>query len=96
MLVKSVIKDIQSLALKKHREQTGCYIAEGPKLVEELLLHHRQQIVSLYALPEWIEANWPFLLAGALLAGAAAFVVVYTTSDSTPAPMLRFRPGGAP
>jgi len=57
MLVKSVIKDIQSLALKKHREQTGCYIAEGPKLVEELLLHHRQQIVSLYALPEWIEAN---------------------------------------
>jgi hypothetical protein len=46
--------------------------------------------------PEWIEANWPFLLAGALLAGAAAFVVVYTTSDSTPAPMLRFRPGGAP
>jgi hypothetical protein len=46
--------------------------------------------------PEWIEANWPFLLAGALLAGAAAFVVVYTTSDSTQAPMLRFRPGGAP
>lgn len=57
MLIKSVIKDIQSLALKKHREQAGCYLAEGPKLIEELLLHHSQQIVSLYALPEWIEAN---------------------------------------
>ena len=62
MLVKSVIKDIQSLALKKHREQTGCYLAEGPKLVEELLCYHQQQIVSVYALPEWIEAQqqrWP-------------------------------------
>ena len=62
MLVKSVIKDIQSLALKKYREQTGHYLAEGPKLVEELLLYHQQQIVSLYALPEWIERQqkrWP-------------------------------------
>ncbi|NDF97505.1 MAG: RNA methyltransferase [Chitinophagia bacterium] len=57
MLVKSVIKDIQSLALKKHREQSGLYLAEGPKLVEELLLHHRQQLVALYALPQWIDTH---------------------------------------
>lgn len=57
MLVKSVIKDIQSLALKKHREQTGLYLAEGPKLVEELLLHYTSAIVALYALPEWIELH---------------------------------------
>ena len=46
--------------------------------------------------PEWIELNWPYLVAGALLAGAAAFVIVYTTNDSDPVPMLRFRPGGTP
>jgi hypothetical protein len=46
--------------------------------------------------PEWIEMNWPYLVAGALLAGAAAFVIVYTTNDSDPVPMLRFRPGGTP
>ncbi|MBN8614433.1 MAG: hypothetical protein J0L92_27780 [Deltaproteobacteria bacterium] len=46
--------------------------------------------------PEWIEVNWPYLVAGALLAGAAAFVIVYTANDSDPVPMLRFRPGGSP
>jgi TrmH family RNA methyltransferase len=57
MLVKSVIKDIQSLALKKYRDQTGHYLAEGPKLVAELLQFHRDLIVSLYALPEWIDMH---------------------------------------
>ncbi len=47
--------------------------------------------------PEWIELNWPYLLAGALLAGAAAFVIVYTAEDGSQAvPTLRFRPGGTP
>jgi RNA methyltransferase, TrmH family len=57
MLVKSVIKDIQSLALKKHREQKGCYLAEGPKMIDELLRHHRQQIVSIYATQDWVDIN---------------------------------------
>ncbi|MFM7645117.1 MAG: RNA methyltransferase substrate-binding domain-containing protein [Sphingomonadales bacterium] len=61
MLVKSVIKDIQSLALKKYRDQTHCYLAEGPKLVNELLQHHRQQLVSLYALPTWIQTQQALL-----------------------------------
>ncbi len=46
--------------------------------------------------PDWIELNWPYLVAGGLLAGAAAFVIVYTTSQHDPMPMLRFRPGGSP
>jgi TrmH family RNA methyltransferase len=57
MLLKSVIKDIQSLALKKQRDLTGHYVAEGPKLVAELLQFHRHLIVSLYALPDWIEMH---------------------------------------
>jgi hypothetical protein len=46
--------------------------------------------------PDWLENNWPYLLAGALLAGAAAFVIVYTVEDQGVTPMLRFRPGGTP
>jgi TrmH family RNA methyltransferase len=57
MLVKSVIKDIQSLALKKHRDETGRYLAEGPKLVNELLQYHREQVISIYALPSWIQSQ---------------------------------------
>ncbi|MFN5249351.1 MAG: RNA methyltransferase, partial [Bacteroidota bacterium] len=37
MITKSVVKDIQSLAGKKYRDQAGLFLAEGPKLVEELL-----------------------------------------------------------
>ena len=37
MLSKNVVKDIQSLALKKHRDAAGLFVAEGPKIVDELL-----------------------------------------------------------
>ena len=37
MLSKKVLKDIQSLGLKKRREETGLFVAEGPKIVEELM-----------------------------------------------------------
>ena len=37
MLVKQKIKYIQTLGQKKFRQQEGLFIAEGPKLVKELL-----------------------------------------------------------
>lgn len=37
MLTKNKIKYIQSLQKKKHREETGCFAAEGNRLVEDLL-----------------------------------------------------------
>ncbi|MFM7510856.1 MAG: RNA methyltransferase, partial [Bacteroidota bacterium] len=37
MITKSVVKDIQSLAAKKYRDQSGLFLAEGPKVVGELL-----------------------------------------------------------
>jgi TrmH family RNA methyltransferase len=53
MLSKKVIKDIQSLGLKKYREESGLFLAEGPKVVEELLQLIPAQIDSIYALPSW-------------------------------------------
>ena len=57
MLVKSTIKDIQSLAGKKQRELSGNFLLEGPKLVQELLLSHRSLAVGVYAIESWATAN---------------------------------------
>jgi TrmH family RNA methyltransferase len=57
MLTKSRIKDIQSLAAKKQREETGLFLLEGPKLVLELLQFHRAQVEELFALSEWAASN---------------------------------------
>lgn len=61
MLTKSRIKDIQSLAAKKQREETGLYLLEGPKLVKELLQYHRAQVVEVLAVREWAEAHHEWL-----------------------------------
>jgi TrmH family RNA methyltransferase len=53
MLSKKVIKDIQSLGLKKHREETGLFIAEGPKIVAELRQIIPGHIQQILALEEW-------------------------------------------
>jgi len=52
MLSKNEIKFIQSLQLKKHRTESGCFVAEGNKLVHDLLpyLH----CVKLIATKEWL------------------------------------------
>ena len=57
MLSKNVIKDIQSLGLKKQREAKGLFIAEGPKIVEELIQLIPEQIEAVYATGEWIASH---------------------------------------
>lgn len=57
MLSKKVIKDIESLHLKKYREETGLFVAEGPKLVEELIAEMPESIVQVYATEDWLKAN---------------------------------------
>jgi len=57
MLGKSQAKYIQSLGQKKVRDEDGVFIAEGPKIVAELLASARADIVQLYALPDWIRTN---------------------------------------
>ncbi|MBI5371776.1 MAG: RNA methyltransferase [Sphingobacteriales bacterium] len=57
MLVKTKIKYIQSLGQKKFRDGTGVFIAEGPKIVKELLDAGPALVREVYALPEWITEN---------------------------------------
>lgn len=57
MLVKSKVKYIQTLGQKQFREQEGLFIAEGPKLVLELLLSGTAKIQELFALADWINEN---------------------------------------
>lgn len=53
MLSKNEIKDIQSLDHKKNREARGVFVAEGPKIVGELLHAIPKQIVKIYAVESW-------------------------------------------
>ena len=63
MISKSQLKYIQSLGQKKYRDEEGLFIAEGPKLIKELLQNTNVELESLYALDKWIEDNEK-LLAG--------------------------------
>lgn len=57
MLGKSQAKYIQSLGQKKVRDEEGVFVAEGPKIIAELLASADANILQLYALREWITAN---------------------------------------
>lgn len=66
MLVKQKIKYIQTLGQKKFREKEGLFIAEGPKLVNELLEADTIAVKEVYALKEWVNNN-PLLPANIIL-----------------------------
>jgi len=57
MITKNQVKYIQSLGQKKSRDIENRFIAEGPKLVNELLAEENCRIVQLFALKEWFDAN---------------------------------------
>lgn len=61
MLVKSRLKYIQSLSQKKSRDADGVFIAEGNKLVKELLKADNATIIELYAVKKWLEENKKYL-----------------------------------
>jgi TrmH family RNA methyltransferase len=56
MLSKNLDKFIRSLHQAKYRDQQQLFLAEGPKIVKELL-HSSYQIKILLALEEWISAH---------------------------------------
>lgn len=54
MLVKSQVKYIQSLGQKKSRDESGAFIAEGPKIVSELLQEIPGRVQQVLGLKEWL------------------------------------------
>jgi TrmH family RNA methyltransferase len=57
MITKNQVKYIQSLGQKKSRDIENRFIAEGPKLVNELLTTENCRVVQLLALKGWIDEN---------------------------------------
>jgi RNA methyltransferase, TrmH family len=60
MLSKSEIKDIQSLSQKKNRDALKLFVAEGPKIVNELIQLAPGMIENVFASRDWMEANGKF------------------------------------
>lgn len=54
MLTKNEIKQIRSLQLKKGRDELGCFVCEGNKLVSELLASSFR-VREIFATHEWAE-----------------------------------------
>ena len=54
MLVKSQVKYIQNLGHKKFRDADGVFVAEGPKIVNELLESDIVQLVQCFATERWL------------------------------------------
>lgn len=55
MLSKSRLKYIQTLGHKKFRDRERLFIAEGPKLVEEMISSEKVVIKEIFALQEWMD-----------------------------------------
>lgn len=48
MLSKNEVKYIRSMRLKKGRTDSGCFQAEGPRLINHLLSYHQENLVKLF------------------------------------------------
>lgn len=57
MLTKLNAKYIQSLSHKKLRDEAGVFVAEGPKLLKELLAMPHISPVTIYATGDWVLNN---------------------------------------
>ena len=88
MLSQNQIKQITALKVKKFREERGLFIAEGGKLVTELI-GSRYRVTELYADAGWIIANLPLIQAN----GIPAFETLPREMErisglTTPGPVL--------
>jgi RNA methyltransferase, TrmH family len=57
MLSKTAVKYIQSLTHKKFRDEYGLFIAEGPKVVGELISEKRFKYKTICGLSAWLKEN---------------------------------------
>lgn len=57
MISKNKIKYIHSLESKKNRDSEGLFVAEGPKVVNDILSYFSSNIVMLVATSQWLEGE---------------------------------------
>jgi TrmH family RNA methyltransferase len=57
MITKLQVKYIQSLGQKKFRDEEAVFVAEGPKIINELLGGGSMIPVTLYGTGEWVQKN---------------------------------------
>jgi TrmH family RNA methyltransferase len=57
MLTKSQVKYIQSLNQKKLRQENGAFVAEGPKILNELLATKNIEPLAIYGTAAWWREN---------------------------------------
>jgi RNA methyltransferase, TrmH family len=57
MISKNKIKFIHALKQKKARTETGLFIAEGDKIITEILVDGNIPVSDLIATPEWLQQN---------------------------------------
>ena len=90
MISKSHTKYIQSLQHKKFRDASGCFFAEGPKVVAELLTSHKFICTEILAIPDWINENPELIktLPGTRVETIADFELEKISALSTPNQVL--------
>ncbi|WP_046369875.1 TrmH family RNA methyltransferase [Flavihumibacter petaseus] len=59
MITKNQVKYIQSLSQKKLRDSEKLFVAEGPKVVGELLAMSSLQCTAIYGTQEWFDTQQP-------------------------------------
>ena len=79
MLSKATIKRIRALEQKKFRRQTGLFVAEGPKVVGDLLA--TMAACDIFATAEWLKKNQRLVEDNSAMTGEKSAATITEISD---------------
>ncbi len=79
MLSKATIKRIRALEQKKFRRQTGLFVAEGPKVVGDLLA--TMATCEIFATAEWLKKNQRLVEENSAMTGEKSAATITEISD---------------
>ena len=79
MLSKATIKRIRALEQKKFRRQTGLFVAEGPKVVGDLLA--TMAACEIFATAEWLKKNQRLVEENSAMSGGKSTETITEISD---------------
>ena len=79
MLSKATIKRIRALEQKKFRRQTGLFVAEGPKVVGDLLA--TMAACEIFATAEWLKKNQRLVEENSAMTGGKSTATITEISD---------------